>query len=219
MHLPPFVKGCFLMFSQLLGKYGKRVLVPSILALSGILYLLLQPNEPAGQPVAQIQPILEQPIEINQQPESVAEPSKEIFVDVKGAVRYPGVYQLTAEQRVIDAIEVAGGLTEEANALHLNYAQKLQDEMAIYVPRVGEEIPEIMGINSSKNDTESRLINLNTASESELMTLPGIGPAKAQAILVYREEKGPFKTIDELKNISGIGDKTFEKFHHLITVQ
>ncbi len=155
-----------------------------------------------------------------------------IMVDVKGAVKNPGVYKLDADSRVIDAILLAGGYAKSAQSRQINHAQKLQDEMVIYVPRKGEETEEVLNIAdqsstsvpSTQNGGESAktpsdLVNINTADEAGLTTLNGVGPAKAQAIIAYRTENGPFKTIQDLKNVTGIGEKTFESLKDFLTVQ
>lgn len=144
---------------------------------------------------------------------------EEILVDVKGAVQKPGVYKATIGERVIDLIERAGGVTEQANSLAINFAQKVSDEMVVYVPSVGEEETMTSQSNTSTGGaTNSDKINLNKASQAELETLPGIGPSKAQAIIEYRETNGPFKSIEEIMSISGFGEKTFEKLKESISV-
>lgn len=139
-----------------------------------------------------------------------------VLVDVKGAVNNPGVYQLEGRSRVIDAITIAGGLKDEAVTKHVNFAKQLVDEMLIYIPVEGEELTETL--QEDELSSESQKININTASASELETLSGIGPQKAQEIIRHREEEGHFKKIEELTNVSGIGDKTFEKLKDKIMV-
>ncbi len=153
----------------------------------------------------------------------------EVAIDVKGAVTMPGIYMMTSDQRVNDAINKAGGLTETADAAAVNLAQKVQDEMVIYVPTKGEDVPPVIASSTqggngaasakSSESAEGTLININEADSSGLQKLPGVGEAKAQAIIDYRETEGPFAAAEELKNVSGIGDKTFEKLEPLITVQ
>ena len=157
--------------------------------------------------------------------EAVAEESaepKEIKVDVKGAVQVPGLYVALEGERVFDLVEKAGGFTEEADQNHVNLAQIVEDQMVIYVPVIGEEENVLLqaGIGNvgTGNVQKEQKINLNTASEVELQTLTGIGPSKAAAIIQYRTENGPFKSIEDLKNISGIGEKTFEKLKEDITI-
>ncbi len=132
-----------------------------------------------------------------------------IYVDIDGAVITPGVYGLIEGSRVIDAINLAGGLKEGAYTQKLNKARKLVDGEKIYIYLEGDvEIESI---------AESNLININTASADSLMSLPGIGQVYAQRIIDYRNNKA-FSSIEEIKNVEGIGDKTFEKLKGLITV-
>lgn len=150
-----------------------------------------------------------------------------IMVDVKGAVNFPGVYQLTTDDRVTDAVQAAGGYIEGAQTDFINHAQKLQDEMVIYIPQKGEQIEQFESIGQgvqlptspTTSTKQNDKVNLNSADESALTTLPGIGPSKAQAIISYREETGSFQSIDDLKKVSGIGEKTFEKLKDLIDVK
>ncbi|MEH7443137.1 helix-hairpin-helix domain-containing protein [Bacillus sp. JJ1122] len=142
-----------------------------------------------------------------------------MMADIKGAVIKPGVYEIEADDRVIDLIELAGGLTKDAEAASINFAMHVSDEMVIYVPRKGESTEGSVPLQSGQQTQDKQKINLNTAAASELETLPGIGPSKAEAIIEYRETIGLYKTIEDLKNISGIGDKTFEKLKELISVK
>ncbi|CAH0347076.1 helix-hairpin-helix domain-containing protein [Bacillus sp. CECT 9360] len=146
-----------------------------------------------------------------------------VKVDVKGAVKSPGVFTAKSGERVIDLVAKAGNFTENADKNKVNLAQLVEDQMVIYVPEVGEDAVS-SGVPAEGNavgsqGAEGDKINLNTAAEADLDTLPGIGPAKATAIIEYREKSGPFQAIEDLKNISGIGDKTFEKLQDSITVK
>jgi competence protein ComEA len=149
---------------------------------------------------------------------------KQFFlVHVAGAVKRPGVYQLSPGKRVIDAITVAGGGTEDAYLDALNLAAKLSDEMKIYVPS-REEVVESQN-KPKQNDLEfieqgksSALVNINRASLSELEQLPGIGPVLARRIIEYRKNEGLFTTIEDLKKIEGIGPKKFQQLKGKITV-
>ena len=154
--------------------------------------------------------------------EEAVEP-KEMKVDVKGAVQVPGLYVALDGERVFDLVEKAGGFTAEADRNRVNLAQIVEDQMVIYVPLIGEEQETIslqasIGSMGIGNAQEEQKVNLNTANEMELQTLTGIGPSKATAIIQYRTENGPFKSIEELKNISGIGEKTFDKLKEEITI-
>ncbi|MDP4550346.1 helix-hairpin-helix domain-containing protein [Alkalihalobacillus macyae] len=146
----------------------------------------------------------------------VAEEPEIIMVDVKGAVINPGVYEMESLSRVKDVITRAGGFVKDADQTQLNLAGKVTDEMVIYVPVIGEisKIPQTGNLSE-----ETKLISINTADLNELQELPGIGPSKAEAIIQYREENGAFKAIEDLQNISGIGEKTFEKLKDLISIQ
>ncbi len=178
--------------------------------------------------------------------------SKTVFVDVKGAVNAPGVYELDDGKRVIDAINLAGGLTDVADTINLNLSKKLKDEMFIIVytkdeiynyKNNDEKNKEITCAsfecvcpdskndacieNESKkeddaNDSEEKVasekISINTASKEELMTLSGIGEVKAAAIIKYREDNNGFSNIEDVKNVSGIGDALYEKIKDNITL-
>ncbi len=127
-----------------------------------------------------------------------------VIVDVKGEVNQPGVYEVDHDARIHEVILLAGGFTDEADEFPVNLAQKVYDEMTIIVPKVGEAS---MNIGNQSGDGKVRI---NFATEEEIESLPGIGPAKAQAIIQYREEHGHFKQIEDLLNVSGIGEKTLE---------
>lgn len=145
----------------------------------------------------------------NYNKESEEENSKiNIFVDIDGAVNKPGVYELNYGDRVIDAINMAGGLTENAYTKNLNKARVLVDGEKIYILTAGE---------FESDSGTSSLININTASVNDLMSLPGIGEVYANRIIDYRNDK-PFGSVEEIKNIEGIGDKTYEKIKELITI-
>ncbi|NQD66622.1 hypothetical protein HP456_11900 [Bacillus haikouensis] len=142
-----------------------------------------------------------------------------VFVDVKGSVKKPGLYKVKRGERLKFVIDRAGGFTAEADIKLINLAVKVSDEMLIYVPERGEvesDIPVIQGEQSGSDETK---INLNSGTQEEFETLPGIGPAKAATFIQYREENGPFSKIEDIKDISGIGEKTFEKLKDYIFVQ
>ena len=146
-----------------------------------------------------------------------------VTVDVKGAVKKPGVYQLQSNSRVHDALEKAGGMTEEADLKSVNQAQKLSDEAVVYVAKVGENAVDVTtsapaSATSGTGQAKSALVNLNTATEADFQTISGIGQKRAQDIIAYREANGRFKSVDELKNVSGIGAKTLEKLKEYVTV-
>ena len=145
-----------------------------------------------------------------------------MMVDIKGEVLNPGVYEVREGDRIINLIEKAGGLTKEADSIGVNFALKLSDEMAVYIPKKGEAtevVGDLIRNGSPNSEAGGSKVNLNLATASDLETLPGIGPAKSAAILEYRETNGSFKSIEDLKSVSGIGDKTYEKLSSLITVK
>ncbi|MDO4605001.1 MAG: ComEA family DNA-binding protein [Helcococcus sp.] len=164
--------------------------------------------------------------DIDKLKESVIETiSEEIYVDISGCIINPGVYKLRDNQRIIDAIDIAGGLCPDAETSNINFAKKLFDEMKIYIRKVGETNNEMSSdfnndlenITNNFETNDSGKININTANKEQLMKLPGIGDKRAIEIINYRENK-KFRNIEDIKNISGIGDKTFEKIKELIIV-
>ena len=136
------------------------------------------------------------------------------LIDVKGQIQFPGVYEVTSDLRVHDVIILAGGFLDTANTNTINLAQKIQDEMVIYVPHLEEETET--SFESWSTAQNKQKVSINQATESELLTLPGIGPSKASAIIKYRDEFGKFNSIDELTNVSGIGSKTLENLRDYI---
>ena len=128
-----------------------------------------------------------------------------IIVEIKGEVNVPGIYILDEDARVFDLIYLAGGLTINANTDNINLVSKLADGMVIYV-------------NKKEGNKQSNKISINTASISELMSLSGIGEARARNIITYRNEKGPFNSIEEIKNVSGISETIFEQIKDHICV-
>lgn len=164
-----------------------------------------------------------------------------VYVDIKGAVKKPGVYKINSDKKIIDVITMAGGLMENANTDNINLSKKVTDEMVIII-YTNEEVknsnivdtvikvidkecvcPNIQNdgcINTEINDSitnVNKTININTATLDELMSINGLGEAKAKAIIKYREENGYFKIIDDLLNVSGIGEALFEKIKEYIT--
>ena len=142
-----------------------------------------------------------------------------IFVDIKGAVQNPGVYQMKVGDRVKDALDAAGGLTEEADSQKVNLAKRLEDQMVIVVPKVGEEAEEIPAGETRKEATKEGKVNINTATVEELKTLKGVGEKKAEAIIEYRKKNGSFKTKEDLMKVRGIGKKLFDSFQERVVTQ
>lgn len=155
------------------------------------------------------EPICEEPI--------VKEVKNTIHVDLKGEVNKPGVYELEEGTIVNDLIKKANGFTKNAYQDNINLSKKLSDEMVIIVSKKGSIINNNLTTNAQITPT-SNLININTASVSELMKLTGIGKSKAENIIKYREKNGYFKAPSDITKVSGIGKNTYEKFKELITI-
>ena len=142
-----------------------------------------------------------------------------ITVDVKGAVKSPGIYDLPVGSRVNDAVQKAGGLTEQADSKSLNLAQKVSDEALVYVPTKGEEAAsQQTGSGVASSMSKEKKININKASLEELKQVKGLGGKRAQDIIDHREANGKFKSVDELNKVSGIGTKTIGKLKDYVTV-
>ena len=151
-----------------------------------------------------------------------------VIIHIAGAVKNPGVYQLKSTDRIVDVVKIAGGATEEANLDLINLAALLKDGQKIIVPyktysETGEEINKNINYNEetmySSSSSTSAKININTANANMLQTLPGIGPVLSERIIEYRNQNGLFEVIDDIKDVSGIGEKKFEGIKDLICVQ
>ena len=140
-----------------------------------------------------------------------------ITVDVKGAVKSPGIYDLPVGSRINDAVQKAGGLTDNADSKSINLAQRISDEALVYVPTKEEATNQEAHSNATKTK-ENKKVNLNKASLEELKQVKGLGGKRAQDIIDHRETNGKFKSVDDLKKVSGIGAKTVEKLKEYVTV-
>lgn len=181
----------------------------------------------------------------NESEEETNEEINKVFVDIKGAVINPGVYEIDSDKRVIDVVNMSGGLSDDADTSLINMAKKVEDAMVIIIYTVNEVkqasthnsvskiidntciCPNIKNDacldnenNDSQNDEDVAVdkININTATLTELQTLPGIGESKAQNIIDYRDTNGVFSSIEEIVNVSGIGNSVYEKIKDYITV-
>ena len=178
-----------------------------------------------------------------------ANPKVQLRVYVAGEVKHPGVYPMLAGDRLVDAVEAAGGPTEGAALEMVNLAARIEDEGYYYIPRVAvtpDAAPAVEGTpvspveprtpalpaialtgmagksvedSSDESAESSQHINLNTATQPELETLPGIGPARARAIIAYREQNGPYNTVEEITAVSGIGQGILDNLRGLVTVE
>lgn len=143
----------------------------------------------------------------------------EIYVHITGEVKNPGVYQVDQGTRLFQLVELAGGMTKKAYEEGINLAEEVTDGQSINILSKSEYKMTInQGDLQDSSRSESKLININTGTKEELTNLPGIGESKAVAIVSYREENGNFKSIEDIKNVSGIGDSTFANIKDLITI-
>lgn len=144
--------------------------------------------------------------------------NKEIMVHISGAVKKPGILKLDSSKRVVDALERAGGATDDADLDRINLAARLHDEEKIYIPKIGEvntsELAPLISGNQSGNNAGK--ININTADSSELQKIPGVGAKTAEKIINYRSQNS-FSSIEDIKNVDGIGDKKFESMKDYIS--
>ena len=161
-------------------------------------------------------------IEESKNIEEKEDEKKNIRVDVKGAVMNEGVYEMDEGSCVLDAIRLAGGLNDDADTSLINLSKQVVDQMMIVIPTL-EEVHSANGFVSEEHnidntilDSSSDLVSINHASLAELQTLPGIGEKKALDIISYREENGGFQSLEDLKNVKGIGDCTFENLKEYI---
>ena len=189
----------------------------------GLIWLNLRPRRPIMQEEPSISSCrLAEPISSQQS----SKPDK-IYVDLKGAVKHPGVYALDQGSRVFDLLEMAGGLTEEAAERALNQAQLLVDQQSLYVPTMEEWEAESQGPQANVVGSQAPLVsspnsgkvNINQADLAQLETLPGIGAKKAQAIIDYRTANGSFHSLEDLGKVKGIGPKMLEKLKDLVIFQ
>ncbi len=195
--------------------------------LSGVIYVLYQNSKTDDD---EVETIIKEEIDPPKEEPSSEKEKDTVIVDIKGMIKNPGVYTVPVGSRVNDVISVAGGLLEGADTSLINLAKIVSDEMTIIIysseevqDKYREEIcvcdcPEITNDACLNTDEEERLINLNTASKEELQEVPGIGEAKAEEIIKYRNQNGPFKSLDDIKNVAGIGESLFEKIKDYLII-
>jgi competence protein ComEA len=188
-------------------KYLWGIAFGVIIGFLGVGLLLLTSGKPRGEPIQLLPPPTPAPL----------------VVHITGAVKKPGVYTLPPVSRVGEAIDLAGGISTNADSSLINLAQLVEDGEQIWVPYQIQEIVvqddvEIVSIKPTQSHLIS-LININTATQTELESLSGIGPVYAKAIIQYRLENGPFEKIEDIQEVKGIGPVTFEKIRSNITVR
>lgn len=172
---------------------------------------------------------LEKNVNVEEIQEEEQEKQNDILIHITGAVKQEGVVYLKEGARIIDAIEEAGGLLEDANLNNVNLAYPLSDGQKIYIPNTSDdETEEIQNVSSEsgkdvvegeKKDLNKAKTNINTAAQTELEELPGIGTSTAYRIIQYRQENGKFSSIEDIKNVSGIGEAKFNQIKDLICVK
>jgi len=166
--------------------------------------------------------LIQEDMEIREVVEEEQFKVKEIVVDICGAVHNPSVIVLDEGSRVIDAVKMAGGLTDKADIKRINLARKLVDGEKIIIPEIGEDLSDLpvetITPSYETGSKEGNKININTATKEELKRLNGIGDVLAEKIIEYREKSGGFKNINDIKNVNGIGEKRFEAIKDDITI-
>lgn len=186
---------------------AKTVIIILAMLLSGAVYIQLQDKDFKEAEDIKYE---ENVMECKETEESIAENSS-VFVQVCGCVNSPGVFEVSEDTRVYQLIELAGGFSIDADVDAVNQALSVTDGQQIYIPALGEPV-------SDSNLVTSNYININTAKVEELMELPGVGMAKAEAIVSYREENGAFEDVRDIMNVSGIKEAAFNKIKDLICV-
>lgn len=183
-----------------------------LLCVIGVLFSMFYWNTNGGK----TQPLPAKSIEsekVTKKSEEVK--SESIVIDIKGAVKSEGVYEMSQGDRVKKAIEKAGGFSNDADVKKINLAQYVQDQMLLYVPHVGEQ----GGVAQEQQGKQGKKkVAINLATKEEIETIVGIGPTKAESIIRYREQKGPFKKVEDLLEVDGIGEKSLEKMKEEIIV-
>jgi competence protein ComEA len=205
---------------QIVKKYEKQWYVVILVMIAAmVVFMKERDQEQSFSTIANVQSEEEAVTQEEKKEEQAQEQMASIFVDVKGAVVHQGVYEVKETARVKDVIAMAGGFTKEADQAKVNLAAKVHDEMMIYVPARGETNTPPLPLPNSSTSPEKQKIDINAASLEEIQQIHGIGPAKAAAIIAYREEHGPFRKIEDLLNVTGIGEKSLEKMKEQIIIR
>ncbi|HEP1785547.1 TPA: helix-hairpin-helix domain-containing protein [Streptococcus suis] len=210
-------------YIEMLKEYKWQIALPAVAGLLMATFLIFSQPAKSNQTGLTDFPQTEQTDLVEETSTEASEEPTQLVVDVKGAVAKPGLYTLEADARVNDAVEAAGGLTSQADPKSINLAQKLSDEAVVYVASKDENISVVTSTTASsamsQEEKNTSLVNLNTATEADLQTISGIGAKRAADIIAYREANGGFKSVDDLNNVSGIGDKTMESIRPYVTVE
>lgn len=195
-----------------------KIVIAVIVAIFAVLYYFFN-----NQKSSSYENILTSEVIVNNvSSEEKSEETGKIKVYVTGEVNLPGVIELEEGARIEDAIQKAGGIKPEANLKEINLASEIEDGEKIYIPNLVEQVEETTLSSESEANTSSKSegkVNINKASVSELTSIPGVGASTAQKIITYREENGKFKTIEDIKNVSGIGDSKYNSMKDFISVK
>jgi competence protein ComEA len=199
------------------------VIVALIAVVGGGFVVFVLINQPSRN-AAPVEPTLDPLMQPVPTPQTTPTP-QDVVVYISGAVQQPDVYALPHDARIKDVVLAAGGFLEDADSEQVNLAARIEDEQHIHIPHIGEAPPpaDQRGGSSAtgpqtQDDTTSSLIDLNQASQAELEELPGVGQVTAQRIMEYRQANGPFTSVDDIQNVTGIGPALFEQISPLVTV-
>lgn len=200
-----------------LWEFGKSHLAGvAVVLITAVIFVAFQINRAQSAPIPEVQPS----VVVSSATPTPSVSAKQFRVHIYGQVASPGVISCPEGSRVIDVVDKAEGFTDQAWPGSLNLAQPVPDGAQIYVGTGPDDPSQLRGVNidNQSGQNPSSKVNLNTASQSELETLPGVGPATAQAIISYRDTNGSFSDITQLQNVDGIGAKTFAKLSGLVSV-
>lgn len=209
---------------EILNKKQKIIVVVLIIIMCIVIgyYIISKTEKYDYSDIEKISNIIEEDQEVD---DSIIE--NKIVIHITGEVEEEGVIELEKGARISDAIEEAGGTTEEADLSNVNLAYSLSDGQKVKIPNINEKDEEIIVVEEKAGDniiiegnkSKEEKININKAAQTEIETLPGIGPSTALKIITYRNEHGKFKNIEDIKNVSGIGDSKFENIKEYICVE
>lgn len=198
-----------------------KIIIGAIVALGAIIYFIV-----TNQSQNNYEEILTNDVVVQSTvSEQIVEEKTKIKVYVTGEVNTPGVIELEEGARIQDAIEGVGGITSNANLKDINLAYEVSDGEKIYIPNLSEEVEEnyeqsyVSNSDSKSGASSNGKININKATASELTNVPGIGASTAQKIVSYRDENGNFKSVEDIKNVSGIGGSKYESMKDYIVVK
>ena len=209
---------------EILNKKQKIIVVVLIIIMCIVIgyYIISKTEKYDYSDIEKISNIIEEDQEVD---DNIIE--NKIVIHITGEVEEEGVIELEKGARISDAIEEAGGTTEEADLSNVNLAYILSDGQKVKIPNINEKDEEIIVVEEKAGDniiiegnkSKEEKININKAAQTEIETLPGIGPSTALKIITYRNEHGKFKNIEDIKNVSGIGDSKFENIKEYICVE